>query len=82
MIKHDKIKADAQGNLAVRLPDVFICSEQYKKGDPIDVHFGTNTDILIITSLNKGLSRDNKERIRILLEVKDTTKAEIKEEAK
>lgn len=36
----------------------------------VDVHYGNNFDVLVIVPSGKDLSRDNKERIRILTEVK------------
>lgn len=74
MLKVVKVKADAQGNLSTPLPDILTCGGGCTKGTLADVHFGTNQDIIVITVHNKGLSRDNLERIRILTEVKDTTK--------
>ena len=35
------------------------------------IHFGTNMDILVICAKHKKLSRDNTERIKILLESRE-----------
>lgn len=66
MIKKSKIGIR---NL-VRVPDTFNDIMKQLGTQDIDVHYGSNFDVLVIVPSNKDLSRDNKERIRILTEVK------------
>lgn len=56
----------------VRMPDTFRPSvEQINKGSTeVDIHFGSNMDIVVVVAKHKELSRDNQERIRILTESK------------
>ena len=66
MLKTTKLKAKGW----VQLPDTFTAFTNAKKGDEVDMYFGANFDIVIITQKNANINRDNKERIRILTEVK------------
>lgn len=51
----------------VRMPDVVSISNQ---GKLVDVYFGANFDTAVVVPHDKVLSRDNLERIRILVESK------------
>lgn len=64
MIKISKIG----GKGVVKLPDTMIA--MLGVSSKVDVHFGGNFDVVVIVPHDKELSRDNKERIRILTEVK------------
>lgn len=68
MIKKAKV---SQRDL-VRLPDTFRPTiQQLNNGDAaVDIHFGSNLDVLVLVAHNKQLSKDNQERIRILTEVR------------
>lgn len=56
----------------VRLPDTFLPSTlDTNKGDnKVNIHFGGNMDIVVVTARDKQLSKDDQERIRILTEVR------------
>ena len=65
MIKQSKINAYNE----VRLVDTFkpVVMSTNEDGSPkVNIHFGQNMDILVITAKDKQLSKDNQERIRIL----------------
>ena len=66
MIKTTKISKYNE----VRLVDTFKPSvEATNNGTPmVNIHFGTNMDILIITAKDKQIGKDNMERIRILID--------------
>lgn len=66
MIKKSKIGIR---NL-IRVPDTFNDVMAQLGTQDVDVHYGNNFDVLVIVPSGKDLSRDNKERIRILTEVK------------
>jgi len=51
----------------VQMPETFIYT--IGTGQLVDVYFGKNFDIAVVTAKDKNLSNDNKERIRQLTEV-------------
>lgn len=53
----------------VRLPDTVRPSvmEANKNGEAtVDIHFGSNMDIVVVVAKNRQLSNDDQERIRII----------------
>jgi hypothetical protein len=56
----------------VRVVDTFRPAVMNANGGTpeVDIHFGSNMDILVIVASKKQLSRDNQERIRILTDIK------------
>lgn len=65
------VKSKVTKKNLVHVPDLFRpFIEQHYNSDNVDVHIGANMDILIICANSKELSKDNKERIRILTEIK------------
>jgi hypothetical protein len=57
----------------VKLPDTFrpTVLDTNKNGDAtVDIHFGSNMDILVITAKNKQLSGDDTSRIKIIVGIK------------
>jgi hypothetical protein len=71
MIKRQNIKPGAKNNpIRVKPPDTFTSFVEQNAVQSLDIHFGSNYDIIVIVPSNKQLSKDNQERIRILTEVK------------
>lgn len=68
MIKTSKVNKYSE----VRVIDTFRPAvENTNRGSSeVNVHFGTNMDILVITAKNKDISKDNLERIRILTDAR------------
>lgn len=56
----------------VRLPDTFLPAivDTNKGTNKVNIYFGANMDIVVVTAKEKQLSKDDIERIRILTEVK------------
>lgn len=70
MIKKIKVKTTNKYSIRVTPPDTFSAFLEQNKVQSIDVHFGSNYDVVVIVPSDKELSKDNKERIRILTEVR------------
>ena len=57
---------------SIRCPDTFQYAviEVNKGARTVDIHFGSNMDIVVCVAKGKQLSKDNLERIRILTDVR------------
>lgn len=55
-----------------KMPDTFAAfiAQSGSGNQLVDLHFGSNFDVVVVTMHSKVLSRDNQERIRILTDVK------------
>ncbi len=71
MLKPTKLSSNSRGLLQLPLPDTFTCSTTMKVHDIVDVYFGAHYNVLVITSHDAKLSKDNLERIRILTDIKE-----------
>lgn len=70
MIKKIKVKTGNKYSIRITPPDTFSAFLEQNNVPSIDVHFGSNYDVIVVVPSDKELSKDNKERIRILTEVK------------